>query len=376
MTADQVSYLLLIILAMHVTFFALSGIVLFAKNREQHDRSRVLFGVVCSAYALCAAVFIANAFRYDSLSKFFHSILELYPSIFALPIFLLIPAYVLEVLRPNWLKLTRFLLILSPWLVTCLAFFVWYTMQGETQTTITPLFGWNELFLSIHQPDVIFRLVFVLFYILYACSIFLIPYDPQHSNVSLSWRWVLRCLTVLIAVGFVVGVQFRITEVMIAYWVVVDTMIGVVLYLELRIRIPVPEEPQHVVEITPITEDVHTAPLSVLAHNLQVLLDNGIWQNPEVCREDICKELGTNRMYLSGAIHELGYENFAEMINLHRMRYVEQQLEQLPTATITDLLFQAGYRNRTSAIRHFSTHFGVAPSEYTNYCTRQKCSEK
>lgn len=367
MTADKFSYLILILLAMHVTFFAISGIILMVRNKEQHDRSRLIFSIICLTYAVSASGFIFSALKHDSPTEFLHLLLDPFPIIYILPIFVLIPAYVMEMLRPYWLHLPRAILYLSPWMVVCLVFFVWYGIKGGTLDVFTPLHSCQDIIHNIHQPDVIFRLIFASFYLPYAFSIFFVSYNPQTSNVSIRIKWVLQCLVVLAALGFVVGVQLRITSMIFFYWIVVDTMIGVVLYLEFSVRIPVPVATISALESASATVDASPQTMSNLARKLQVLLDQGIWQNPDINRELLCQTLATNRTYLSVAIQELGYTNFAEMINLSRMHYVEQRLEQFPDAAIIDLLFEAGYRNRTSAIRYFTSHFGVSPTEYTHH---------
>jgi len=364
MTADKFSYLILILLAMHVTFFAISGIVLMLKNKEQHDRSRLIFSLICFTYAFSASGFIFSALKHDSPTEFMDLLLDPFPVVYVLLFFVLIPAYVIEVLRPNWLRFSHAILYLSPWIVTCLVFLGWYGVQGWTLAVFTPLHSCQDIWLNIHRPDVIFRLIFASFYLPYAFSIFFVSYDPHTSNVSIRLKRVLQCLVVLTAIGFIVGVQLRITGMIFFYWIVVDTMIGIVLYLEFSIRIPVPVAAKPVSEPKAAENDASPKQLSDLAVKLQVLLEHDIWQNPDIHRELVCQTLATNRTYLSNAIRELGYDNFADMINMRRMLYVEQQLAQNPNAVITDLLFQAGYRNRTSAIRYFTMHFGVSPAEY------------
>jgi len=357
MTADKFSYLILILLGMHITFFVISGIILLIRNKEQHDRSRLIFSLVCFVYAFGASGFIYSALKHDSPDEFLHLLLDPFPLVYMLPFFALIPAYIIEVLRPNWLRLPRMIAYLSPWIATSLVFLVWYGMQGWTMAVFTPLHSCQDIVNNIYQPDVIFRLIFLTFYLLYSLFACFAPYDPLTSNVSLRWKWTLQTLLVLTVIGFVVGVQLRIIYMIFFYWAAVDAMIGCVLWLELRIRIPVPVA----IEAAAATDAVSSQPLSDVAHKLQVLLDEGIWQNPEIHRELLCQTLATNRTYLSSAVRELGYDNVSDMIHHRRMQYVEQQLQLHPDAVVTDLLFQAGYRNRASAMRYFQHHLNNHP---------------
>jgi len=364
MTADKFSYLILILLGMHITFFAISGIILMLKNKEQHDRSRLIFSLVCFVFMFGGSGFIYSALKHDSPDEFLHLLLDPFPVVYMLPFFALVPAYIIEVLHPHWLRIPRMIGYLSPWIAACVVFFIWFGMQGWTMAVFTPLHSCQDILNNIHQPDVIFRLIFLAFYPLYVLFTCFVSYDPLTSNVSLRWKWILQTLLVLTVIGFVVGVQLRIISMIFFYWVAVDAMIGSVLYLELRIRIPVPLSATPASEPEEATDNTSPRSQSDLARKLQILLDQGIWQNPDINRELLCQTLATNRTYFSAAIHELGYENFADMINVQRMQYVEQQLKLGSTATISDLLFRAGYRNRTSAIRYFTLHFGASPSEY------------
>jgi len=358
MTADKFSYLILILLGMHISYFFISGIILLIRNKEQHDRSRLIFSLVCFVFAFGASGFIYSALQHDSPHDFLHLLLDPFPLMYMLPFFALVPAYIIEVLRPNWLRIPHIIGYLSPWIVTSLVFLIWYGMQGWTTAVLTPLHSCQDILLNIHRPDVIFRLFFLAYYLLYTILSCFVPYDPLTSNVPSCWKWILQTFIVLTVIGFVVGVQLRIIGMIFFYWVAVDTMIGSVLYLELRIRIPVPLPAQSPLETS--ATDEASPELSDLAHRLQVLLDEGIWQNPDFHRELLCQTLATNRTYLSSAVRELGYDNMADMIHHYRMRYVQQQLELHPHAVVSDLLFQAGYRNRVSAMRTFQ-----------HYCTNQ-----
>jgi methylphosphotriester-DNA--protein-cysteine methyltransferase len=98
---------------------------------------------------------------------------------------------------------------------------------------------------------------------------------------------------------------------------------------------------------------------------LQALLeDSSVWKDPDLTGDKLAQLAATNRTYVQQAAKELGFAGLVEMIHHRRIDYVCQQLRQDPSASIQDLFFEAGYRSRTTAWRHFSDIVGFTPTEF------------
>jgi len=88
--------------------------------------------------------------------------------------------------------------------------------------------------------------------------------------------------------------------------------------------------------------------------------------NPDMTVVELARIIGTNRTYLTENIQAMGYSSYPDIINRRRINYICEKLREEPTATITQLMFEVGFRSRSQASREFKRIQGCTPTEYAN----------
>ena len=150
-----------------------------------------------------------------------------------------------------------------------------------------------------------------------------------------------------------------------AHEVIFITLGVMLIYVEHyeRLHIPLEKVRNYYVENQiPNTTEVT---ISQAAEQLKSLMaDPDTWKDSEINGDKLARLAGTNRNYLQQAAKELGFTGLIEMIHRRRIDYVCEQLRIDPNASIQDLFYDAGYRSRTTAWRHFNEIVGFTPTEF------------
>jgi len=213
-----------------------------------------------------------------------------------------------------------------------------------------PIHSLEELFGNTTRPDVILRIVLVgilmVSPILVACQ----SYKWRQCMVSRKIVIGLQTLICIAAPVFVAGIMCGYFPAVIVNYIVVIAFDATVAYIEFKIRIPVTERQE---------EEVFNDQI------LGSIFDRReIWMNPDITVAELACNIGTNRTYLSKLIKDLGYQSYSDMINRKRVEYICKELEKGTGYNITNLMFEAGFRSRSTASRVFKRITGCTPSEY------------
>ena len=102
-----------------------------------------------------------------------------------------------------------------------------------------------------------------------------------------------------------------------------------------------------------------------------------------ICSSDfnmamLCREVGSNKTYVSAVINESYKKNFKTLLNEHRIREAAHRLKEQGgrrETTIKDLAFQLGYNSPTSFIIAFKNVIGMTPAVYKNLMAKQSQQE-
>lgn len=95
------------------------------------------------------------------------------------------------------------------------------------------------------------------------------------------------------------------------------------------------------------------------------LVAEGWWRDPDLSLASLARKLGTNTSHLSRAINEGLGMNFNELINLERVRAVQDMLaEAEDDPELLETALAAGFRSKASFNRAFKTYAGMTPSEW------------
>ena len=79
----------------------------------------------------------------------------------------------------------------------------------------------------------------------------------------------------------------------------------------------------------------------------------------------LCREVMSNKTYVSQAFRQHASTTFNEYVNRCRINYVSERLEAgLSEDLLKDIFFEAGFRSLSTAYRQFVRYKGVAPTQY------------
>jgi len=91
--------------------------------------------------------------------------------------------------------------------------------------------------------------------------------------------------------------------------------------------------------------------------------DTRAYSNPSITRETLAIELGTNRQYLTQAIHDNKGQSFMEYINDLRLEYARRLLFDQPELTVDSVCGMSGFSTRSTFYRLFKQKYGITPTE-------------
>jgi AraC-like DNA-binding protein len=94
------------------------------------------------------------------------------------------------------------------------------------------------------------------------------------------------------------------------------------------------------------------------------------YTDPDLSREQVAKELGTNRQYIIDAISSNANMSFNEFINTFRIDYARDLLLSDPNMTIRKIYMDAGFKSHNTFSILFKDKFGMTPSEFRN-CAKE-----
>jgi AraC-like DNA-binding protein len=95
------------------------------------------------------------------------------------------------------------------------------------------------------------------------------------------------------------------------------------------------------------------------------------YTDPDISRESLAKELGTNRQYVIDAISNNAQMSFSEFINNFRLEYARDLLLSPENLMIKQIYTDAGFNNRSSFALLFKEKFGMTPSEFRD-CVKEE----
>lgn len=101
-----------------------------------------------------------------------------------------------------------------------------------------------------------------------------------------------------------------------------------------------------------------------IIHKLnEYLQETRCFLNPELTREELAIQIGTNRQYLIEAIKENTGKTFNEYIYSFRLEYAHEQIINDRNKPISEILFEAGFQTRTTFYKSFKETYGLTPNE-------------
>ena len=193
-------------------------------------------------------------------------------------------------------------------------------------------------------------------------------YNPRRSSAGSSWLVVMLLLVSGISFAFVGNMLSRALVWRMLHTFFFLTYTVYVMYIELFERIPVPKaiaaQPEQE-SMQKTAEETQKESLLLVQKQVRHAMEQAeLWREPELRLEDLTRQVGSNRNYVTQAIQQMGYSGFKDYVNRLRVAYIKEQLQKHPQMNIQDIFYDAGYRSRGSAWRNFTTIVGCSPSEF------------
>lgn len=353
------SVLYLVILGIHVFMQLAAASLIFIKHHTPNDRTWYYIFIFFAVSAIASVIEMVMAFENTNILESY----KLFSSIIIIPgfyIFFLIWCYIAELIRPHWLTVKRALLILLPSVLVAIPIIA-LSALGD----ITNIYSIEQLKTHISEPNVYIRIAFVALFIPYCVG--LIHMRNKHKNPDIQqYIDLLTACLVLMVGSYIVS---RCMQYFVGYLIheVFYLMISVfIIYAEHYERLHVPLEKVRDYYAAAETPESTQQTINHVAQKLQELMDQPeIWQDPELTGDKIVHSVGTNRTYIQLAAKELGFESLSDMLHRRRIDYICQCLLTNPNANVQDLFYDAGYRSRATAWRHFTKIVGYTPTEFT-----------
>ena len=352
------SVLYLVILGIHVFMQLAAASLIFIKHHtpNNHTWYYIFIFFAISAIASCAEMIMTleNTNILDTY-KLFSPIIFI-PGFY---IFFLIWCYIAELIRPHWLTLKRTALILLPSVLVAIPIIA-LSALGD----ITNIYSIEQLKTHISEPNVYIRIAFVTLFIPYCIGLIYMRYKHKNPEIQKYIDLLIICLVLMVGsyivsrcMQYFVGYIFH--EI---FYLIISVFI---VYAEHYERLNVPLEKVRDYYAAAETPKSTQQTINHVAQKLQELMDQpDTWKDPEMTGDKIVHSVGTNRTYIQLAAKELGFESLSDMLQRRRIDYICQCLLTNPNANVQDLFYDAGYRSRATAWRHFTKIVGHTPTEF------------
>lgn len=342
-TTDTVIMLLLLgSILLGIIVIAISLLSLFRKYRSRPYALAFLFflaqicGILIIMVDSMTSSMINNPFEY--ILKPDHILSGFFPLFATL-------AYITELKAPGYLNRKRFLASLSPIVVLS---GILLLLPGKVLPLKTP----SDILGNIWQYDVLIRLALTAVYVISPFLIICIRYNGRLCLVSRTKILGMETAFCFLGPAFIFGFLIGYLPAFVVNFIILTLIDVNVAYIELKVRIP-------------ITETASNVDIQQPADEKETVFDNPeIWMDPDISIAKLTSMMGTNRTYLQEKIKASGFTGFTDMINRKRVGYICRGLDSMDGGSITNLMFESGFRSRSTASSEFKRIMGCTPSEY------------
>ena len=348
----------LIILGVHVFVQLTAAVLIYIKHHEPHNRSwRYIFAFfIISTLASVGEIIMMT---HNTVPLDYYKLLHPPIIIPGFYIYMLLLCYIIEIINPQWLNFKRAAVIFLPSAVLAL-YVMYYVYIGE----ITNIYSISRLTTEITTPNVLARILFISMYIPYAIIMIVMWFKWKKPRIQ-KYIDVLVLFVVLMGASYIFSRGLQTFEGYIIHELLYLLLTITIIYTEHYERLHIPLESVRTYYQQPDILDNTMITVNVVAHNLRELMnDPNIWQDPELTADKVVKLVGTNRTYIQHAARLLGFDNLSDMVHRRRIDYICECLRRDPNANIQDLFWDAGYRSRATAWRHFTQIVGRTPTEF------------
>jgi len=343
------SLLFLLLISSLFLMVASGAALLFVKARKYSSRVSMLASLIFFMQVIGIIGIIATSLSSQNISQPFQYILKPGPLIVALPIFTLLLLYIMESKRPKSFSHKKFALAILPIILLVICILV--IPDGYTHLSSA-----RDVATNIKKPDVMLRVILAAMYPIYTLAIIFYPRDKMRNSLPLAVLHRLQLVNFLATVNFILSLNLAIHSLVPVHIFLICLLDCQIMNIELSIRLSDHVDTGKTRKKAEISykEDRHP------------FFDNPeIWMNPEITASELAHIMGTNQTYLAEQIKICGYNGFRDMINHKRVEYICEVLKTSgKEKSIIQLMFDAGFRSRSTASSEFKRITGLTPSEY------------
>jgi AraC-like DNA-binding protein len=222
--------------------------------------------------------------------------------------------------------------------------------------------------------------VFILVYGFVAVRLYtkaLCTYFSSDSRYSVNWLRYVLVLYVMLAVVWAIATAYDSRPLTIAYNLLCVVIFALLCYfvyrqdsmLEAMSTLQAEDEGGPMTD--PSLEDGEEGsdgdggqPAYFFADRFETVFRKGkIYLNATLTLNDLARELGTNRTYLSNYLNQQLHTTFYEYVNEWRVRRAKELLRSTDQL-LEDVALQSGFNSMSSFRRYFTAHTGMSPLEY------------
>lgn len=352
----------LVATSIQMTACFICALHLWRMHQESRDRSRrtLALGALFSGLLATGGILTAIGMDFTGVQP---ELMNPWMELIYLIMHILMTLYPLIVVRPDWLTRKHSFFFFLP---TAVLPVIYLFFLGNW----TPLLAPADIWANWMKPDVLVRLLGLLTMLPYCLILFLLPYNYHHTSAT--FQWVLNYSLGLTAIC-VVHIVFTLT-VFPALFIVLPLMVSVFFLLSMEYELNerlVPGDDRNDEEQKALEEEQAESYGEIdLWTRIVLLMDRDeVWRDPDLSLVSLARMCATNVTYLNKIIKENTGSSFKDFVNRRRVEVVAGLLQKDPDTDIQAAFFNAGFRSRTTAWRHFKEIMGVTPTEYRQ--TRQ-----
>lgn len=355
------------------------GMLLWVEARD--NRARRLLGISTTIFGVS---FLVRILAQEKMAAFEGILPTVNLAGGCLAAFLL-SLYPLEVIRPGWLTLRRFVLLFSPWLLLLSGVIV-CAVAGVGETVVPSVAAIPQL---LGYADVWFRLAFLVLIFGYTLLNYSLPRVWKKINPE-ACQWLYGFIVWILAVSVSYLLSMFTMEV---HWDVIHKVVVFSFVFYIGYKALFHENPSRgAVSPPPVVPeaDVCLVNLSLAAaanspsvdprpeeeateselwmRILACMDDDSPWMDADFLLPSLSSLVNSNRTSVSAEIRHHGFSSFNEFVSRYRISEFKRQLEAFPgipgREATTGAWQSCGYRSYTTFYRNFSDIEGMTPSEY------------
>ena len=97
---------------------------------------------------------------------------------------------------------------------------------------------------------------------------------------------------------------------------------------------------------------------------IQLMEQEQVFRSKGLSVDDVAKQLGTNKTYISAFVNMYGGMSFSAYVNKYRVEFAQRLMTEHPDMRLSDVSLAAGFSSETSFFRNFKAFTGKSPAEW------------